>query len=143
MNSTEHPNLRELASKLRPHLEVAFSELSKFGELAAADLSKKAASGLTGLAIASVRSIGAAAINRIKSSKANRTFHKSWEKAQTAREKDTAIRHLLSSDPILAISLRTLLSKRDLVRAVLEHCEHLPHIELLDTARRLSEIYVP
>jgi hypothetical protein len=47
----------DLAAKLRPSLQAAMREMSEFGESVANELSKKAASGVTGLTINALRAV--------------------------------------------------------------------------------------
>jgi hypothetical protein len=136
-------DLDQLATRLRPCIDAALKEVSDFVDEFTSDLSKKAAGGLTDVTLRGLRSIGTAAWRRIKSSRAHVAFQRRWKEAKSTTEKEQAIRLLLSSDPKVASSLYGLLVKRDFVRAVMEHCEHLPNIGLLDATRRLSDIYVP
>jgi hypothetical protein len=133
----------DLAAKLLPSLEVAMREITEFGESVATELSKKAASGVAGFGINALRAVGKAAWKQIRSSKAHALFHSKWKLAQSDQEKEEAITFLLSSDPKLSHVLNSLLFRRDFIRAVLEHCNHLPNVSLLDASRLLSEIYVP
>lgn len=135
-------NVDQLATKLRPYLDDALKELTEFGSEFASDLSKEASSGLASLTIGAFRSLGSAAWKRIKSSKARAAFDRQWEKARSDNDKENAIRALLKSDPRLASALYGLLVRRDFVRAMMEYCEHLPNVGLLDSTRRLSDIYV-
>jgi tetratricopeptide (TPR) repeat protein len=133
----------DLSEKLRPYVEGAFRQLSDFADDVAVDLSKKAAGGVSSTALSALRSLGSAAWLRIKSSKAQAAFNARWSSANSAKEKEEAIRLLLETDPKLASSLHSLLLKRDFVRATIEYCEHLPRIGAIDHTRRLSEIFVP
>jgi hypothetical protein len=136
-------DLDQLTTRLKPYVDESLNQVSKFAGDITSDLSKKAASGLTGLTLGAIRSLGNAIWKRIKSSRAHAAFQRQWEDAQSNKDKEQAIRLLLSSDPKLASSLHSLLVRRDFARAMMEHCEHLPSIGLLDAARRLSDVYVP
>jgi hypothetical protein len=136
-------NLDQLATNLMPYLNEALKHAAEFSGDVFSELSKSASGGVATLTTASLRSLGGAVWNRVRSSRVHAKFEKDWASAGSVRAREEAVRFLLKSDPRLAGSLHGLLIRRDFVRAVMEHSEHLPRVGLLDPARRLSDIYVP
>ena len=136
-------SLDHLASRLEPFLASVLREGQTFTDLVGHELPKKALGGMVTIGANIIQSIGKAAWKTIKSSKVQRKYHKRCQAAQSEVEREQAIRDLLAEDPKCAQSLFGLLLRLDFLRAVAEHAEHLPNIDLIDAARRLSEVYVP
>lgn len=136
-------DIEHLSTRLEPILAHILKEGGSFAEQLESELSKKASAGLVGTAINVVRSLSKATWKTIRSSRANKRFQQRWKTASKASERHDAIRRLLTEDPKRATLLNGLLLRFDFVRAVAEHAEHLPNMSLLDSTRRLSDVYVP
>lgn len=136
-------DIEHLTTRLEPILAHVLKEGSSFAEQLESELSKKASTGLVGTAINVARSLGKATWKTIRSSRAKKRFQQRWNAASKTSERQNAIRQLLIEDPKRAALLNGLLLRFDFVRAVAEHAEHLPNMSLLDSTRRLSDVYVP
>lgn len=108
------------------------------------ELTSKATEDLAGIAIKRFRSLGQAIYSRLRQSRAHskayEEFEAHWDAAASIREREQAIRELLTKDPQFANSLEKLLFRRDFVEAMAIYCERLP---ALDHGLHLSEVYVP
>ncbi|NMN06477.1 MULTISPECIES: NACHT domain-containing protein [unclassified Novosphingobium] len=136
-------NLDSLTPELRPYIEEALKGGASFVSDLGNELSGKAAGGLTSLGVNAATSIVKAIRNRRRRSKAWHQLENSWRDASDDSSREAAIRAFLAEDPRFASSLEMLLIRRDFVRAMLHACQRLPFVELLDSERELSEVYVP
>lgn len=136
-------NLDSLTPELRPYIEEALKGGASFVSDLGDELSSKAAGGLTSLGVNAATSIVKAIRNRRRRSKAWHQLESSWRDASDDSSREAAIRAFLAEDPRFASSLEMLLIRRDFVRAMLHACQRLPFVELIDTERELSEVYVP
>lgn len=136
-------NLDSLTPELRPYIEEALKDGASFVSDLGDELSSKAAGGLTSLGVNAATSIVKAIRNRRRRSRAWHQLESSWRDASDDSSREAAIRAFLAEDPRFASSLEMLLIRRDFVRAMLHACQRLPFVELIDTERELSDVYVP